>query len=55
LTARNAAHQIEHENEQVVGVARGRRQRFLGSNRKIERPPAFNRLNPATKSFRRVS
>jgi hypothetical protein len=40
LTTRNSAHQIDRENEQVIGVTGGRRQRFLASNLKIDQPGA---------------
>jgi len=40
LSIRNSCHQIEQENEQVIGVTGGGRQRFLVSELEIDQPGA---------------
>jgi len=44
LSVRNSSHHIEQENEQVIGLTRGRRQRFFVSNLKIDQPGASRLL-----------
>jgi len=44
LPVQNSSHHIEQENEQIIGMAGARRQRFLVSNLKIDQPGAMRFL-----------
>ncbi|PYK59819.1 MAG: hypothetical protein DME43_07545 [Verrucomicrobia bacterium] len=44
MSVRNSSHHVEKENQQVIGLTRGRRQRFFVSNLKIDQPGASRLL-----------